>query len=52
LGFDLIFLLLFAHLQTPLLMQATYSLLTDALQILHSSIARIEGAYAPATMRA
>ncbi len=33
-------------------MQATDSLSTDPLQMLHGTIARIEGAYAPATIRA
>ena len=33
-------------------MQAYDSLPTDPLEILHSSIARIEGAYSPATIRA
>lgn len=33
-------------------MQATDSLPTDALVLLHSTIARIEGVYAPATIRA
>lgn len=36
----------------PLLMQATDSLTTDALILQHSSITRIEGVYAPATIRA
>ena len=36
----------------PLLMQATDSLPTVSLQMLHYTIARIEGAYAPATIRA
>jgi site-specific recombinase XerD len=37
---------------TPLTMQATDSLPADPLQMLRSTIARIEGAYAPATIRA
>lgn len=49
---DLIFPLPSTSLFKPLLMQATDSLSTDPLQMLHGTIARIEGAYAPATIRA
>jgi hypothetical protein len=40
------------YLITPLTMQATDSLPADPLQMLRRIIARIEGAYAPATIRA
>ena len=49
---DLIFPLPSTSLFKPLLMQATDSLSTDPLQMLHCTIARIEVAYAPATIRA
>jgi site-specific recombinase XerD len=49
---DLIFPPPSASLFKPLLMQATDSLPSDALILLHCTIARIEGAYAPATIRA
>jgi site-specific recombinase XerD len=49
---DLIFPPPSTSLFKPLLMQSTDSLSTDPLQMLHGTIARIEGAYAPATIRA
>ena len=49
---DLIFPPPSASLFKPLLIKATDSLPADALTLLHSTIARIEGAYAPATIRA
>ena len=49
---DLIFPPPSTSLFKPLLMQATDSLSADRLQMLRGTIARIEGAYAPATIRA